>query len=386
MSQRFGPDAELDDDPAGTSTPEPRTVATDDVLEGAPAAATGGSTDPGDPTDGADQTAGAGQTHGADENDSAPGWFELGVALAATAMAAAGLIGVALGLVGVFRTWIVLPLALVVTACGAVGLRSAFGPLRAARAPTIAAALALALAAVVSIGAAAFPSQPTVVVRDPGSYVNTALWLSEEGTLEVDADEDAFGSILDLRRSSAAVYELDDGRLQFQFNHLTSALLAVGYDLGGHRLVFRMSAMALGLGLLGVYTVTVRVTRRPFLSLTVPALLAVAAPILFVGRDTYSEPFTLALLWAAILLAATLHRRPHPGIGAVVGLLVGALIATRVDALLYIGLAAPLVRGLDRLPGRARGALGPPPCLGSGAARWTRRWLDRVDRPGNALR
>ena len=66
-------------------------------------------------------------------------------------------------------------------------------------------------------------------------------------------------------------------------------------------------------------------------------------PILYVGRDTYSEPFTLALLWAAVLLAATLHRRPRPGVGAVVGLLIGALVATRVDALLYIGLAAPLV-------------------------------------------
>ena len=112
--------------------------------------------------------------------------------------------------------------------------------------------------------------------------------------------------------------------------------------MGGYRVMYRVPALVAGLALLAVYAVAVRASRRPYVSLFAPALLAVGMPMLYIARNTYSEPFALALLWGAVLVLGSLHARPSRTTGAVGGLLVGALLATRVDALAYVALVTPL--------------------------------------------
>ncbi|MGQ4719399.1 hypothetical protein ACUN22_37800, partial [Streptomyces anulatus] len=121
--------------------------------------------------------------------------------------------------------------------------------------------------------AAAVPSQNVVVTRDPGSYVNTALWLSRTGGLELEPDQGVFGDVPELRYEGAGVYLTEDDELQFQFTHLASVLLAGAYAVGGERLLYRAPALAMGLGLLALYAVAVRVTRRPGLALVAPVLM-----------------------------------------------------------------------------------------------------------------
>ena len=82
----------------------------------------------------------------------------------------------------------------------------------------------------------------------------TARWLARDGTLQVDATTGAFeGAPPGVRFNSAATYDTGDGELEFQFNHLVSAALAMAYGIGGQRLLFRMPALAAAAALLPLY-------------------------------------------------------------------------------------------------------------------------------------
>lgn len=318
--------------------------------------------------------------------DRAPRWFESAVLGLVGLLSGTGVVGLALALIGEYRTWAAL-LGGVLLAVGAaiVGARGA-GARPAGRHATIAALLALIMVGSAVTVAMTSPSQNVVVTRDPGSYVNTALWLSRTGTLEVERDQGTFAEIPNLRYAGAAVYETADGGLQFQFNHLASVVMAAAYDVGGHRLLYRSPALAVGLGLLALYAVTVRVTRRPYLSLLAPALLILSMPMLYVARNTYSEPFTLAILWGALLVLGTLHARPRVAAGALGGLLMGALVSVRVDALLYVALLAPLAAiSIAVAPDRARRCARVAAwaaTLAVGVLVGLLGWIDLVDRSG----
>lgn len=273
-----------------------------------------------------------------------PRWFEVLAWTGPIAMGAVGLLGLLLAILGVYSGWLALALGVPVAAATVWGLHRVRP--RDAR-PVERAATAAALAAVaLALGYFAFagsvPSQNVFTTRDPGVYLNTARWLSAEGELGGDAQDPAFEGIDGLRFDSAGVYNMGGGELEFQFNHLASVVMSVGHDLGGYRLLVRTPALATAAGLLAVYAVTVRVTRRPWVSLLAPTVLAASLPFLFVSRNTYSEPFAFALLWGAVLLLADLHHRPRRTTALAGGLLLGAVLATRVDALAYVALLFPL--------------------------------------------
>jgi hypothetical protein len=273
-----------------------------------------------------------------------PRWLDLAALTVPALMAAVGTVGLLLAILGVYTTWAALALGVPVAAVMLIGARRVLpsGPAGSWRTVQGAAAIgAVAISAGYLVFAGSVPSQNVVATRDPGLYMNTARWISQEGTLAAEARVPAFSGISRLRFSGAGVYDVGDGRLEFQFNHLASVVLAVGHDLGGYRLLFRMPALASAAGLLALYAVTVRVTRRPVVSLLAPALLAVSLPVLYASRNTYSEPFAMALLWGAGLALADLHRRPRLTMGLLGGLMLGALVSTRVDALLYVALLFP---------------------------------------------
>lgn len=170
--------------------------------------------------------------------------------------------------------------------------------------------MAVAVAMAFAGFAASRPSQNVLVDRDPGSYTNTARGLVGDGSLQIDARGQAFANVSGLSFTSQAVSDVGparsviaggppepSGHLEFQFNHMTSVVLATSYALGGRALMFRLPALAILVGLLLIYAVAVRACRRPWVALLAPAALAGAAPILYVSRNTYSEPFTLVPLW-----------------------------------------------------------------------------------------
>ena len=197
-------------------------------------------------------------------------------------------------------------------------------------------------AATVVVAAASFafsgwhPGQHVLVDRDPGSYGATARSIARGGSLRVDAAVGPFADAAELVLDSAAVYEDDDGVLEFQFNHLPSAAMAMGYELGGQRVLFRFPALVGALALLPLYAFGRRLLGRPGLALAVPVAFATSLPFLSVTRDTYSEPFTLLLLFAGIVaVQATLADRTIPW-AILAGGLVGGTMMTRIDGLAYL--------------------------------------------------
>ncbi|MCU1497362.1 MAG: hypothetical protein JWM47_1315 [Acidimicrobiales bacterium] len=289
----------------------------------------------------------------------APRWLELGALGVALAVSTVGSLGLLLAGIGRYETWLALLLGLPVAAALTFGISRSLPAGGTSRAAHAGAGAAVVLALGYLIIAGAMPSQNVVLSRDPGSYVTTARWLSRDGSLGVDARGEAFEGVRGLQFTSAAVYDMgkpyppssvegapgeirQSGQLEFQFNHLASTVMAAGYDIGGHRLLFRVPALMSALSLLLLYAVTVRITARPFVSLLAPVLLAASLPFLYVARNTYSESFTSVLLWAAVLVLAGLHRRPRVAAGVAGGVLLGALVCARIDALLYVGMAFPL--------------------------------------------
>jgi hypothetical protein len=321
--------------------------------------------------------------------DRAPAWFEAGVVVLVSAMAGTGVVGLGLGLLGWYRTWAALGAGAAAGVAAALVLRGSLERTPVSRSSHRAAMAVLVLVGAGVVFAALTPSQNVLVTRDPGSYTNTALWLSRTGGLELDVDQGVFGDVPALRYEGAGVYRTEDDELQFQFNHLASTLLAASYDVGGDRLLLRAPALAMGLGLLALYAVSVRVTRRPYLSLVAVALMGLAMPSLYLARNTYSEPFTLALLWGALLLAGLLHRRPRAVVGVLLGLLLGALVGVRVDALSYVALAFPLAAvSILSAEGelRRRRLVAWAAVALTGLAAGAVGWWDLVDRSGHYAR
>ncbi|MCB1271757.1 MAG: hypothetical protein M9942_06850 [Microthrixaceae bacterium] len=271
-----------------------------------------------------------------------PGWFDAAVVLLAGGAGAFGLSALVLGLFGTYSLvpalagGVVLgvPVALAARGCVRGG---GDGGGRAA-------AVCFALVALFVAFWAARPSEHVLMDRDPGSYVATALYMARTGELVIETRGTPFEPY---RQTEPAVSTAsqDSTDKVFQFNHLLPAVLAVAHGLGGEALMFRVPAVLLGIGLLGVYAVAVGVTRRPWLSLLPVLLVGVSAPFMYVGRDAFSETMTLALLWAALALGVGMApRREVPTWSAVAaGFLLGATTAVRVDSLVYLAAIVPLV-------------------------------------------
>ena len=278
--------------------------------------------------------------------------IELAAVATAVVVAAVGVVGLLMALLGRFAwTWalmlgVALGSALVVALVRSDVLAGGrvVGRAGSSRTTGIAAAVAVVLVAVWTVWAAWTPSEHVVADRDPASYLTTAVWLAEGHPLDPVV---ATGGLESLRPDevtfgSSATFATGDRSVEFQFNHLTSVVLAVADGIGGVGLMLRVPALAAGLGLLVLYFVAVRCSGRPFLALLAPAVLAAGLPWLFVARDTYSESLAVLLLWSAVLVLVAVHERPSLMGGAVGGFLLGATVAVRVDALMYFAGAVAL--------------------------------------------
>ncbi len=329
---------------------------------GQPAATDGGgSTGAGSPVDTVGES---GPTSGIGEDsrrarEIGPHWFDMLTLGCIVVLATVGSSGLLLAIIGRYTTVAALAIGLPLAVIGVLILHRGLPSGATSRAAHVGAGIAVVIAVGYAVFAGIAPSQNVVVSRDPGSYMTTAVQLSRQGALEFDARGQAFEGVRGLKFSGAAVYDTggpyparnvpgepgevrESGIIEPQFNHLASVAMAVGLDVGGDRLMFRLPALMAALGLLALYSVTVRATGRPLLSLFAPALLAASMPLLFVARNTYSESFTLALLWGAVVVLVGIHSKPRALVGAVGGVLLGALVCTRIDASMYVCMLFPL--------------------------------------------
>ncbi|GAA3830679.1 hypothetical protein GCM10022226_59420 [Sphaerisporangium flaviroseum] len=224
----------------------------------------------------------------------------------------------------------------------------------------VAAVGAIAVASAVFNGV--FRSEQLVIRRDPATYAQYAIWLAEHGSLPIPYGTAAFGGPDPaLRPGSVGLYD-HGGAVVPQFMPGTPMIDAVGHWLGG---VPGLLLVPPVLGALAVPTLAGVVARlvgarwAPLAAL----VFAVALPILYTSRTTFSEIPSLILLFGAIALAFDARHRPRAA--ALAGLSFGLAVLVRIDGLrdvlpvlAYAGLLIAL-RG-RRGRGETYARMGPP--------------------------
>ena len=259
-------------------------------------------------------------------------------------------VGLAFALLDAFAAPMV---ALVATAVTVAGRVAAGPPPWAGEGGELALGVAVAVVALTGLGNVWFAGQHHATERDPGVYVETALWLEEEGTLLVDGIEGPFAAHAaagePLRTSGLGFFDVgrDDGRLHPQFTHGTAVVLAAAEGLGGARVTSRVPALLTALASLALWFAA-----RPLVGAWGATLAVTISSVSLLSihhaRDTFSEPLATVFVVGAVAVlgAAGKDARLH----AVAGAFAGLAFVARIDAVIVVlGLAAlVVVRGRGR--------------------------------------
>ena len=250
------------------------------------------------------------------------------------------------------------------------GLRQEPGPApeqagraTAPRTPWWAVAAVIVIAAGFGVNQMIYHAQQLIVMRDPASYIQFANWIAGHGSLPIPLDRAAFGGPHDvLTFDSFAFYQVG-GAVVPQFMAGLPMILAGGFWIGG---AAAATAMAPVLGALAVLTFGGLAARLagPRWAPLAALVLAIALPMQFTSRSTYSEPAAAILFLGGLCLVTDSLRTGGRGsrvIAALGGLALGMTLLVRIDGasdmlpvIPYIGLllisrrpqALPMLGGL----------------------------------------
>ncbi len=280
-----------------------------------------------------------------------PVWLRMTAFVPAAAVLAFGSVGLVLAINGWYRPALAFPIGAVVwlalVALAWPAIRSDSGvdslPREAAKGSDAARAThknwyaAVGVAAIVLITGwnMAHASTHVLIDRDGGSYANTARWIARDGSLTVDARVGPFAQA-PVGFDSSAVFEVPGGKLQFQFAHFLPVLLAEGHAVAGDPGLFHTPELLGGFALLAFFVLAWRLFRRPLFALSAMLALALIIPQVAFSRDSYSEIPSQILLFTALALLVTPRVLPRWRIAFASGLFLGALEATRIDAVVFL--------------------------------------------------
>ncbi|GAB3686208.1 hypothetical protein [Angustibacter aerolatus] len=295
---------------------------------------------------------------------------------AATLVLVVAVLAVPLGLTGLWRPVVVLPLLLVALAGALVAAhRTPVLP-----SPRWAAGAIVLLALGGGLWAGLTHAEHVVLRRDAGTYALSGQHLATAHEVRVDVRVADLGgaAVVDdsgVTSGSPGFFEQGSGagtHVVPQFLLATPAWLSIGWWLGGWTGMLLVPAVALGAALLAFGGLALRVL-GPRWAVPATALLAAAQPVLHAGRSTYSEPLALLVGCAGLALLVDTTRVGAAGgwtaarrLALPAGLLLGGVALVRVDALRETALLLPVAAllAVRRDGGGGRLALG----LGIGTA------------------
>jgi hypothetical protein len=270
-----------------------------------------------------------------------PRWMRVVVVGAAVMLTSFGGVGLLLADLGLYRWWLVLPLAvpalLVLFALVNPVLRVG-GEVADRDTNTLertCARIALAIAGLSVLWNGLNASQHAQINRDGGLYLNAGKWISSHGTLNVEPFAGPFA------QSNAIVVtsnhmKLEGSHLEFNLPHLLSAVLAEAHSFGGTRLMFLTVPLVSGFALLAFYLLASRVIRHPVAALAAMATLAFVMPQMWFSRDSVTEIPIQLVLFAAVWLLCDPRTLRIRGAAFTVGLLLGSLPAMQTEALVLL--------------------------------------------------
>jgi hypothetical protein len=326
-----------------------------------------------------------------------PRWLRVVVVAAALMLTSFGGIGLVLADLGVFRWWLVLPLALLalLTLFPLVNPVLRVGGAIADRDTTtlerVCARIALAIAALSVLWNGLNASQHFQINRDGGLFLNAGKWISSHGTLNVEPFAGPFAQSNAIVVTSSHM-KLEGTHLEFDLPHFLSAVLAQSHSMGGTRLMWLTVPLISGFALLAFYMLASRVTGHPIAALGAMATLAFLMPQAWFSRDSSTQIPIQLLLFTAVWLLCDPRTLRGRGPAFATGLLLGVVPALQTEGLVLLA-GLPVVFALvwvhtrrhDRVAlrrGFRYAALG----IGVGLVvaaldmfRWTRSWWSEVD-------
>ena len=277
----------------------------------------------------------------ADDEESAgsspPDWLRLLALATAAGVLCFGSVGLLLAVNGWYRPALAFPVGAVVWIAILVLARPALAPeVAVSREAHVYAAVGVAAILAITAWNAGHASQHVLVNRDGGSYANTARWIARDGSLVVKPRVGPFANPPTVGFDSFAVYQMPNGTLQFQFAHLLPVVLAEAFAIGGDAGLFHAPEMLGGIALLAFFVLAWRLFRRPLFALSAMLALAFIIPQVSFSRDSYSEIPSQILLFTALWLLVTPRFLPTWRVALASGLFLGALEATRIDAIVFL--------------------------------------------------
>jgi hypothetical protein len=176
-----------------------------------------------------------------------------------------------------------------------------------------------------------FSAENVFAHRDPATYNLAARWLMDHSELRIAVHPELFGSPAGGSGGSAGFGLSTATELYAQGNHLLPAVLAATGWLFGTGALLRANVAIGALALLAFFGLARRVVGGP-LALLAMTVFAVSMPLIFVSRDTYSEPLALLFLVGGLGL---LHRAVDSGRVrdfALAGFVVSMSAPARIDS------------------------------------------------------
>lgn len=186
-----------------------------------------------------------------------------------------------------------------------------------------------------------FASQHLFTNRDPATYNTAAIWLSGHQNLNIEKPSSLNALSVPGIETESLGYSTnpsDDTKLHAQGAHLLPALQALVGEIFGLKGILGINIVFGGIALLAFYGFG-RLFMKPQWAALACLTLAASLPMIFMSRDSYTEPLTLAFLFGGLsLLYCAMNDRRHWQ-WWLAGLVIGVSALTRIDAYLaFIGI------------------------------------------------
>jgi hypothetical protein len=178
-----------------------------------------------------------------------------------------------------------------------------------------------------------FHSQFIIVTRDPASYIQFGAWLAGHGTLPIPQDNAAFGGLSHALSFQSAAYFQVGRTIVPQFMAGLPMILAGGFWIGGVSAAVAMAPILGACALLTFGGLVARLVGPRWAPLATLAL-ALALPMEFTSRSTYSEPLAAILFLGGLSLVIDslgATGRAAKILGGLGGLALGLTFLVRLD-------------------------------------------------------
>lgn len=250
---------------------------------------------------------------------------ELLVALFAWALTALGF-----ALVGWFHWWLVVPTSLALW----LAMRKVL-PQGAGKGGS-ASLVAVVLIASLGIINGLFPGEHLFTGRDSGTYLATAGWLADSGSLYVDARSGPLGEREELEFEVPGFYDLrEDGVLEPQFMHAYPAMLATIIDLVDVGAALRLTA-AIGAAMLLALFALAKRWMNDWLAVVVVLTVGLGLVFTYFSRAPFSELLAATFMIGGLWLLGMSEDRLDSRLGLLAGALLGGMTLIRLDGIVLL--------------------------------------------------